>query len=243
MRAEQAGPAYYSGEKAEYVRNMFAGIADRYDLLNSILSFNRHKAWRRYAVRLAGVQPGDSALDVCTGTGDFAINLFRAIGAKGLVAASDFCRPMVERGKEKTDKASGGRINLMVADALRLPYRDDQFDCVTVGFGIRNVADVRQAFSEMARVTARGGRVVCLEFNQPRNRFWRPLVNFFELRILPIIGGLISKSEAYTYLPKSIAAFHSREELTEIMQHAGLTDIRVHDLNLGSVCIHIGVKK
>ncbi len=243
MRAEQAGPAHYSGKKAEYVRNMFAGIADRYDLLNSILSFNRHKSWRRYAVRMAGLRPGDCALDVCSGTGDFAIHLFQAVGPNGLVAASDFCRPMVECGKVKTDRASGGRIKLMVADALLLPYRNDRFDCVTVGFGIRNVEDVRQAFSEMTRVVRRDGKVVCLEFNRPRNRFWRPLVNFFEMRILPVIGGLVSKSEAYTYLPKSIAAFHSREELAGMMEEAGLTDIRVHDLNLGSVCIHIGVKK
>src|SRR5262245_28601575 len=121
MRAEPATPSHYTGDKAEYVREMFAGIAHRYDLLNSILSFNRHKAWRRHAVRLAGLQPGDSALDVCTGTGDFAIHLYRAVGSSGTVVGSDFCAPMVQCGQGKTDRASGGRIRLMIADALRLP--------------------------------------------------------------------------------------------------------------------------
>ena len=242
MRAEQAQPGHYTGNKAEYVREMFAGIADRYDLLNSLLSFNRHKSWRRYAVRLAALKTGDSALDVCSGTGDFALELSRAVGDAGFVAGSDFCRPMVEKGQKKAEER-GGHVSMMVADALRLPYRSNRFDCVTVGFGIRNVADVRQAFGEMARVAAPGGRVLCLEFSQPRNRFWRPLVSFFELKVLPIIGGLLSKREAYTYLPKSIAVFHSREELAGMMEEAGLADIRMYDLNFGSVCIHIGTKR
>src|SRR5437588_6324379 len=243
MRAEQASPGHYTGDKAEYVRQMFAGIADRYDLLNSVLSFNRHKAWRRFAVRMAGLQKGQAALDVCCGTADFTLDLYRAVGPVGFVAGSDFCRPMVARGRAKTDRESSGRISMMVADALCLPYHSNQFDCATVGFGIRNVADVQKAFCEMARVVRPGGRVVCLEFSQPRSRFWRPLVRFFELRLLPIIGGLLSKREAYTYLPKSIEVFHSREELAGMMEHAGLTDIRTHDLNFGSVCIHIGTKK
>jgi len=242
MRAEQAGPGYITGDKAAYVRDMFAGIARRYDLLNSVLSFNQHKAWRRYAVRLAGVRAGDSALDVCTGTGDFAIDLAGAVGSTGRVVGSDFCRPMVELAKSKIQNPES-KIDLMVADALELPYRSGQFDCVTVGFGIRNVADVQRAFDEMARVARSGGRVVCLEFNRPRNRFLRPIVMFYESRILPVIGGLLSRREAYTYLQKSIQAFHSREELCEMMTKAGLGDIRVVDLNLGSVCIHIGTKQ
>ncbi len=237
-----SSPGYYHGDKAEYVRQMFAGIAGRYDLLNSILSFSRHKAWRRYAVRLARLQPGDTALDVCTGTGDFALDLARAVGPNGLVAGSDFCAPMVRIGKSKTDRA-GARIGLMIGDALRLPYLSNTFDCVTVGFGIRNVADTQQAFAEMARVAKPGGRVVCLEFNQPRAPFWRAVCGFFEQRVLPTIGGLLSRKEAYTYLPKSIQAFHSREELARMMENVGLRGVLVYDLNFGSVCIHLGTKE
>jgi len=243
MRAEQATPGHYTGDRAEYVREMFAGIAHRYDLLNSILSFRRHKAWRRYAVRLANLQPGDFALDVCAGTGDFAIDLYRDVGPTGLVIGSDFCAPMIQQGRQKTDRASGGRIRLMLGDALQLPYRSDTFDCVTVGFGIRNVTNIQQAFAEMARVAKPGGRVVCLEFNTPRSRFWRPLVRFYELKVLPRIGALLSRREAYTYLPESIQTFHSREELARMMEDAGLSNVRVYDLNFGSVCIHLGTKR
>jgi demethylmenaquinone methyltransferase/2-methoxy-6-polyprenyl-1,4-benzoquinol methylase len=243
MGARQAQPDHYVGDKAEYVREMFAGIAHRYDLLNSVLSFNRHKAWRRYAVRLANLKPGDRALDVCTGTGDFAVELYRATGRTGYVVGADFCAPMIERGRRKTERVAGQRIGMMIADALALPYPDNQFDCVTVGFGIRNVADVQQAFCEMARVARPGGRVLCLEFNQPRHWFWKPLVNFYQNRVLPRIGGLLSRRDAYTYLPASIQAFLSREELTAMMERAGLDSVRVYDLNFGSVCIHLGVKR
>ena len=120
--------------------------------------------------------------------------------------------------------------------------RANLFDCVTVGFGIRNVTDTQKAFAEMARVAKPGGRVVCLEFNTPRNPLLRSLVRFYEMNVLPRIGRLLSKSEAYTYLPKSIQAFHSRGELTRMMGQAGLEHVQVIDLNLGSVCIHIGIK-
>jgi demethylmenaquinone methyltransferase/2-methoxy-6-polyprenyl-1,4-benzoquinol methylase len=241
-QAVTSGTPYYTGDKSEYVRDMFASIAHRYDLLNSILSFNRHYSWRRKAVKLARLHPGNAALDVCTGTGDFAIDLFHAVGPTGRVVGSDFCAPMLRLGKQKTDAVSNGRVAMVVADAQALPYRSGEFDCVTVGFGIRNVADTQRAFSEMARVAKPGGRVVCLEFNTPKNPFIRRIVQFYELRVLPRIGSLLSKSEAYTYLPKSIQAFHSREELARMMTAAGLSDIRIYDLNLGSVCIHIGTK-
>jgi demethylmenaquinone methyltransferase/2-methoxy-6-polyprenyl-1,4-benzoquinol methylase len=242
MRAEQAGQSHYTGDKAEYVRDMFAGIAHRYDLLNDILSFNRHKSWRRYAVRLANLQPGDSALDVCTGTGDFALDLYNVVGPTGQVVGSDFCEPMVRHGKVKTDAASEKRIGMMIADAQALPYRSEEFDCVTVGFGIRNVADTQKAFAEMSRVAKPGGRVVCLEFNQPRHWFWKPIVNLYQNKLLPRIGGLFSRQEAYKYLPASIQAFHSREALQSMMENVGLRDVQIYDLNFGSVCIHIGTK-
>src|SRR5262249_6613841 len=151
--------------------------------------------------------------DVCTGTGDFAIHLARAVGDKGFVLGSDFCQPMLSKGREKTARSTGGKIDLMVADTLKLPYRSNAFHCITVGFGIRNVADIPQAFREMTRVARSGGRVVCLEFNKPKSAFIRTIADFYELKILPRVGGLISRSEAYRYLPKSIQAFHSREEL------------------------------
>jgi demethylmenaquinone methyltransferase/2-methoxy-6-polyprenyl-1,4-benzoquinol methylase len=240
MSAQQAVPEPFAGDKAEYVRRLFAGIAPRYDLLNSVLSFRRHLAWRRCAVKIAKVEPGDRALDICSGTGDLAVELYRRVGPSGLVAASDFCAPMLRLGKPKTDRASGGAIGLALADALRLPYRSGAFDCVTIGFGIRNVADMAVAFGEMARVLRPGGRAVCLEFNRPRNPLIRAVVGFYEGRVLPRIAGLLSRREAYEYLRRSIAQFHSREELSRMMAEAGFEDVQTKDLNFGSVCIHRG---
>jgi demethylmenaquinone methyltransferase/2-methoxy-6-polyprenyl-1,4-benzoquinol methylase len=237
----QAQPLY-TGDKEHYVRDMFAAIAPQYDRLNAILSFTRHKAWRRLAVKLAGIRAGDHCLDVCTGTGDFAVDLSRAVGASGTVIGADFCEPMVRNGLPKTLREPGGPIVMMVANAEALPYPANAFDAVTVGFGVRNVAHLERAVAEMARVTKPGGRVVILEFNRPRPSWYKPYVDFYLFRILPRIGGLLSRREAYTYLPESMKLFVSREQLTEIMQLAGLQDVQVRDLNFGTVCIHLGVK-
>ncbi len=224
------------------MREMFAAIAPQYDRLNAILSFSQHKAWRRRAVRLASVSPGDRCLDVCTGTGDFAIDLSRAVGTAGRVVGADFCEPMIRNGLPKTQRTPNGPIRMMVANAESLPYPSNTFDAVTVGFGVRNVAHLDCAVAEMARVARPGGRVVILEFNRPRPCWYRPFVDFYLFRVLPRIGGLFSRREAYTYLPESMKQFVSREQLTEIMRAAGLCDIQAHDLNLGTVCIHLGVK-
>lgn len=236
----------YTGDKASYVRDMFSAIAPQYDRLNAILSFNQHKAWRRRAVRLANVQPGDQCLDVCTGTGDFAVDLARTVGSTGRVIGADFCEPMIRNGLDKTSRRSIGSecgpITMMVANAELLPYANNLFDVVTVGFGVRNVANLPQAVSEMARVTKPGGRVVILEFNRPPDVWYKPFVDFYLFHILPRIGGLLSRREAYTYLPESMKRFVSREELTSIMEKAGLAQIQVRDLNFGTVCIHLGVK-
>jgi demethylmenaquinone methyltransferase/2-methoxy-6-polyprenyl-1,4-benzoquinol methylase len=241
-----AGPSaaqpLYPGDKETYVRAMFAGIAPRYDLLNAILSFNRHKSWRRLAVRLARVQPGDRCLDVCTGTGDFAVDLAHAAGGSGRVVGADFCEPMVRNGLPKVARAPGSPIAMMVANAEHLPYPSAHFDVVTVGFGIRNVAHIEQAVCEMARVVRPGGRVVILEFNRPRDCWYKPCVDFYLFHILPRIGGLLSRREAYSYLPASMRQFVSREELAAIMERAGLRAIEVRDLNFSTICIHLGTK-
>ena len=244
--AEIAEKPLFPGDKEPYVRDMFAAIAPQYDRLNAILSFNQHKAWRRLTVRMAGVRAGDDCLDVCTGTGDFAIDLSRTVGPHGHVIASDFCEPMLRNGLDKTARASAssnnGPITMMAANAECLPYPSERFDVVTVGFGVRNVARLDKAVSEMARVTKPGGRVVILEFNRPRDVWYKPLVDFYLFRVLPRIGGLLSRREAYTYLPESMKRFVSREELCRVMESAGLRDIQVRDLNFGTVCIHLGVK-
>ena len=230
-------------EKHSYVRDMFDSIAPRYDLLNSLLSARMHHGWRRVAADQAALKPGDAALDVCTGTGDLAFELARRVGRGGRVVGTDFSRPMLQIGEQKKAQRGLNEVSLALADTQALPFPDASFDAVTVGFGIRNVADIEKGIREMARVAKPGGRVVLLEFNQPTNRTFAALYRFYSFRVLPLLGGLVSgRRSAYEYLPSSVAAFHSREALAEMMNRAGLADVRVTDLVFGTVAIHRGVK-
>jgi demethylmenaquinone methyltransferase / 2-methoxy-6-polyprenyl-1,4-benzoquinol methylase len=230
-------------EKHGYVRAMFDAIAPKYDLLNAVLSAQLHHGWRRFAATQAALKPGDAALDICTGTGDFAFELARRVGATGRVIGADFSAPMVAYGEEKRRKRPLPQVRMMLADAQNLPFPDNSFDAVTVGFGIRNVADRPRGFAEMARVTRPGGRVVVLEFNQPPNRAFAALYHWYSFRVLPVIGGVISgKRAAYEYLPSSVAAFPSRDELADELRAVGLTDVRYHDLMLGIAVVHCGTK-
>ena len=157
-----------AGEKAAYVREMFDAIAPRYDLLNSLLSAGIHRGWRTFATRCAALEPGDSALDICTGTGDWAAELKRQVGRQGRVVGVDFSLPMLRYGDGRFTLAGVPRAQ---GDAARLPFAAGTFQAATVAFGIRNVAEIEKAFREMARVLRPGGRVVCLEFAQPQPRF------------------------------------------------------------------------
>ena len=229
-----------ASEKSAYVRSLFDRIAPRYDLLNSVLSAGIHHSWRVFATRCAALDAGDSVLDVCTGTGDWAVLARQAVGAGGRVVALDFSMPMMRSGDAKFESAG---VNRTQADAARLPFASGTFDAVTIAFGIRNVAEVDQAFREMARVLKPGGRIVCLEFSEPKGGALRSLYGLYSRTALPKIGNLISgSSEAYTYLPESVARFRSRAELAADMRQAGLTDVRHVDLTMGIVCVHVGVK-
>jgi demethylmenaquinone methyltransferase/2-methoxy-6-polyprenyl-1,4-benzoquinol methylase len=227
-------------EKSRYVRDMFDDIAARYDLLNSLLSAGIHHQWRSFATRCAVLSPGDSALDVCSGTGDWAVLLRKAVGPEGRVVGADFSYSMLKHGDAKFDAAQTPRVQ---GDAMRLPFASNMFNAVTVAFGIRNVADIRAGFSEMARVLVPGGRVVCLEFAEPHEGPFRAFYRAYSKYVMPRIGGAISgRPDAYTYLPASVERFKSRAELAELMREAGLVDVRYVDLTFGLVCVHVGLK-
>ncbi len=225
------------------IRGMFAAIAGSYDVLNHVLSFNQDRSWRRFTVGLLGLRDGDRALDVCTGTADLALELAEQVGPGGRVVGTDFCEEMVRLGAAKLD-GRADRVGLGVADTLRLPFRDDAFRAVTVGFGIRNVADLRAGVREMARVTAPGGSIAILEFTQPGNPLFRFVYYVYFLILLPILGNLVTggKRNAYGYLPRSVLTFPDRRELARVVAECGLEDVRVHARSLGIITVHVGRK-
>lgn len=227
------------------IQNLFAAVAYHYDFLNSLLSLRRDRSWRRETVKASGVDLRSKVLDVCTGTGELALAYADKIGAEGFVIASDFCFEMLVIGDEKVERKERGTVtSFLAADTLILPFLDNTFDVVSVGFGIRNVSDLEMGIREMARVAAPGGRVVILEFTQPVNPLFRSLYYFYFTKILPFVGNLISRSkdDAYGYLPRSVMKFPNCDALKAVMEQCGLTDVRFYRKTFGIVSIHVGKK-
>lgn len=223
-------------DKETYVHRAFTAIADRYDLLNTLLSFNQDRRWRNLAVSALEMEGPQAVLDVATGTGKLARELESAVGAGGRVVGIDFCEPMLRKARAQIDGTT-----LVLATSESLPFADDCFDGATIGFALRNVPDMERTLREMTRVMKPGGRVVCLEFSRPRHAVVRSLHRLYLLRVLPVVGWLISgDKEAYLYLPRSIMEFPSAEGVKNVMQDAGLE--RVRFLTWGVVAIHIGTK-
>jgi demethylmenaquinone methyltransferase / 2-methoxy-6-polyprenyl-1,4-benzoquinol methylase len=217
------------------VRAMFDRIAGYYDRMNSVMTAGLHHEWRRRAADLAGIGPGDRALDVATGTGDLAIELQRRVGPDGLVVGSDFSEGMLDLARQKDP---GPRWEW--GDALELPYGDGEFDAATVGFGARNFSDLRRGLSEMRRVVRPGGKVVVLEITTPQRP---PLSWFFDVwfdRVVPVLGRLAGEDDAYTYLPSSVRRFPAPEGLAAEMDAAGLTGIRWILTAGGIIALHVG---
>jgi demethylmenaquinone methyltransferase/2-methoxy-6-polyprenyl-1,4-benzoquinol methylase len=234
----------YAKPKEVFVEELFSAIAPKYDFLNSLLSFGIHKAWRAYAIKCCRLSPGDSALDVAAGTCDLSIRLARQVESRGRVVAVDFCRPMLEVGKKNLERLGIKNIEVLLGNAKNLPLEDGTFKASISGFALRNVDDIPATIREMARATAPGGRVVLLELAKPEGPVFSRLYNFYFERVLPLIGGVISrKLGPYKYLPASLKCFCSREEIVQMMIEAGLHDVKVHNLTGGICAVHVGVKE
>ncbi len=220
---------------------MFDRIAGVYDLMNTAMTAGMHHRWRARTADWAGLSPGETALDACCGTGDLALELGRRVGPEGTVVGCDFSEPMLEAARRKAAQRGASQVRFEWADALELPYEDGSFDAATVGFGVRNLADLGRGLDELNRVLKPGGRLVILEITQPRRP---PLSAFYSLwfdRLVPLLGTVAGDRDAYAYLPQSVKRFPAPERLAAMMDAAGLERIRYVVLAGGIIAIHRGV--
>ncbi|MGI8967909.1 MAG: bifunctional demethylmenaquinone methyltransferase/2-methoxy-6-polyprenyl-1,4-benzoquinol methylase UbiE [Chloroflexota bacterium] len=222
----------------EAVARMFGAIADRYDLMNRLMTFGQDQKWRRQAVDLTGVQPGADCLDVATGTGDLAFELAARVLPGGSVAGVDLVEEMLIHARQKASERALP-VAFEQGDVANLPYPDNSFDAVTCGFGLRNFEDRTAALIEMTRVVRPGCRVVILELTPPSNALAREYMD----QVVPRLGQLIAGArEAYTYLPASVKQFPDAPELGRMLQEAGLRQVTYRLLNFGTIALHWGTK-
>lgn len=225
---------------------MFGQIAPRYDLANHVLSFNTDRYWRWRTVRRVPLRDRRPVLDVCTGTGDLALAYARRAKARGVeVVGTDFCPEMIALARQKARRAGLSRqARFLVADTLALPFESEQFQVVTVAFGIRNVADLQRGLAEMTRVCGPGGRVAVLEFSLPRGRLWGAVYRWYFKHVLPRLGQLIARNgfDAYHYLPASVEQFTPVEEMCRRMEQTGLVNVEAVPLTGGVATLYVGSK-
>ena len=232
----------HSPQFAGQVNRMFDRIAGRYDALNTVMTAGLHHRWRQRAADRAELGPGDAALDVCCGTGDLALELSSRVAPGGSVVGCDFSEPMLDLAREKAAERGARGARFEWADALQMPYDGGRFDAATVGFGVRNLADLDRGLRELGRVLKPGGRLVILEITQPQRP---PLSTFYSLwfnRAVPLLGRLADDPEAYSYLPESVRSFPSPLGLAEKMDRAGFEGIRYTVLAGGIIAIHSGIR-
>ncbi len=230
-----------TAEKSGRVRAVFDSVAPKYDIMNDLMSGGLHRFWKHFTLCRTGLRPGDRALDVAGGTGDLSAGMAKQVGPTGLVLHTDINHEMLEVGRRRlVDRGIVGNTHSLQANAECLPFRDGSFHCVTIGFGLRNCTDKPAALRSMARVTRPGGRVMVLEFSKVLKAL-EPLYDFYSFKVLPTIGELVAKDAAsYRYLAESIRMHPDQETLRDMMQEAGLEDVRYHNLSGGIVALHIG---
>ena len=231
-------------EKAERVRGVFDSVATRYDLMNDLMSFGVHRLWKRFAVQLTGVRAGQRVLDLASGTGDLAARLAGLVGPRGLVVMTDINAAMLARGRDRMlDAGRAGNVRYAQLDAEALSFPDGCFDCVTIGFGLRNLTHKERALGEMHRVLRPGGRALVLEFSHPTAAPLRAAYDLYSFQVLPRLGRLVADDEAsYRYLAESIRVHPDQQTLKGMMEAAGFERCDVHNLTGGVVAVHRGFK-
>ncbi len=231
-------------DKARRVRGVFDSVAPRYDLMNDLMSGGLHRVWKEFTLSLTQLRAGQRALDVAAGTGDLAAGLAQQVGPSGLVVMTDINSAMLDRGRDRLlDRGVVGNVQYVQANAEKLPFAAGSFDCVTIGFGLRNVTDQPAAVASMARVLKPGGQLLVLEFSKPADAGLRTLYDAFSFRVLPTLGRVVANDEAsYRYLAESIRRHPDQETLLGILRDAGLADCRYHNLAGGIVAVHRGYR-
>jgi len=231
-------------EKASHVREVFDSVASRYDLMNDLMSLGIHRLWKRHTIELAGVRGGQRVLDLAAGTGDLSERFAGIVGTDGEVYFTDINAAMLTRGRDRLmDAGIAGNLHFVQVDAEALPFPDNRFDCVTIGFGLRNVTNKQRALEEMYRVLSPSGRALVLEFSQPESRPLRKAYDLYSFTVLPTLGRLIAgDADSYRYLAESIRMHPDQETLRSMMERAGFERCEFFNLSGGIVAIHRGYK-
>ncbi len=231
-------------KSGERIRRMFGQIADRYDLLNHVLSLGIDHSWRRRTVRKVPPTGRLPVLDICTGTGDLALAYWRAGRGRVRVVGADFCRRMLQHARAKAARRKAHGVSFVEADALALPFADESFEVASCAFGLRNTSDPDRALREMHRVLCRGGRLAVLEFSLPRHEPLRGIYRFYFGRVLPRLGQLLAgdRERAYSYLPASVHDFPAGEALLERLHAAGFVDAAYYPFTFGIACLYVAAR-
>jgi demethylmenaquinone methyltransferase/2-methoxy-6-polyprenyl-1,4-benzoquinol methylase len=230
-------------EKVEHVRGVFDSVAQRYDIMNDLMSAGLHRLWKRHTIDQAAARPGHHVLDLAGGTGDLAIKFARQVGPTGHVVLADINAAMLREGRRRlVDAGIAGNVTIAQVNAEDLPFADASFDRITIAFGLRNVTDKEAALRSMYRVLKPGGKALILEFSEPA-RALKPAYDLYSFKVLPLIGKVVARDEeSYQYLAESIRMHPDQETLLGMMQDAGFERCRYQNLAGGIVALHIGYR-
>ncbi len=228
------------GAKSSYVEELFSALSTRYDVMTDVWTLGLHRLWKRQAMKLCALRPGERVLDVATGTGDLAFLAEAAVGPEGQVVGVDFCAPMLQVARRR----QRGAVDFQEGDATNLRFPDASFDVITIGFGLRNVADRGQALREFRRVLRPGGRLMVLDFSAPTSKWLKAVHDLIYFVLMPAVGWAFAwHRDAHHYTSDSIRSWMSREELSKAMLEAGFVDVRFVSLSSGFATVHFGVRE